>query len=323
MKRFNIVEKSHLWTIIASVIVLLSIIFFCSSAHYSEEFTWWATFSLYYDQDASQIQETFENFLFDQGYPDARVYLNQEGSNLTVKITSDFSQGDTENVDMKVSEFSNSIKTFLSKHEIIASSEADLTWWTLIGPSVGDYMRSTAFKALFFGVFLMVVYMLFAFGKIRKEIPAEVLISTVFCVLVFDLCATLGVYAVWMFVNPTIQVDTIFITALLTIVAYGINDVIVIFDRIRENILKASKEKSLHVPAIVEESLWQTMRRSVWTSFSTLLVLVWMFCFCSGASVLQQFAFTVWMGIIVSTCSSIFLWWSCTNLFMKVFKKRK
>ncbi|MBQ7074768.1 hypothetical protein IJM86_07155 [bacterium] len=135
-------------------------------------------------------------------------------------------------------------------------------------------MQSTAFKALIIGILLMVIYVLFAFGKIRKEIPAEVLISTVFCVLVFDICVTLGVYGFWMMVNKTVQVDTIFITALLTIVAYGINDVIVIFDRIRENIIKGSKEKSLQIANVVEDSLWQTMRRSIGTSFSTLLVLI-------------------------------------------------
>jgi preprotein translocase SecF subunit len=127
----------------------------------------------------------------------------------------------------------------------------------------------------------------------------------VLAVLIFNVLGTLGAYGVWMMFNPTIQVDTVFIVAVLTVVAYGINDVIVIFDRIRENIMRSSKDKNIVLGSVIESSLWQTMRRSIGTSFSTLLVLIAMFIF--GTGVLQQFAFTVGYGVIISTLSSIFL----------------
>lgn len=315
MKRFNIVGKSLLWAGIAWILVVCSVFLFYFTAQYSEEFTWWVSISLNSNKEDNDFQEKLENFLENQGYKDTRINVNQEDKEMTIKINADLEN------DEKITELSHDIQTFLLSEKMINSVD-ELNGQTLIGPSVWDYMQSTAFKALIIGILLMVIYVLFAFGKIRKEIPAEVLISTVFCVLVFDICVTLGVYGFWMMVNKTVQVDTIFITALLTIVAYGINDVIVIFDRIRENIIKGSKEKSLQIANVVEDSLWQTMRRSIGTSFSTLLVLIWMFCFSGGASVLQQFAFTVGMGIVISTVSSIFLWGSLTNLFMKVFKNK-
>ena len=315
MKRFNIVGKSSLWAGIAWILVVCSAFLFYFTAQYSEEFTWGVSISLNSNKEDNDFQEKLENFLENQGYKDARINVNQEDEEMTIKINADLEN------DEKITELSHDIQTFLLSEKMINSVD-ELNGQTLIGPSVWDYMQSTAFKALIIGILLMVIYVLFAFGKIRKEIPAEVLISTVFCVLVFDICVTLGVYGFWMMVNKTVQVDTIFITALLTIVAYGINDVIVIFDRIRENIIKGSKEKSLQIANVVEDSLWQTMRRSIGTSFSTLLVLIWMFCFSGGASVLQQFAFTVGMGIVISTVSSIFLWGSLTNLFMKVFKNK-
>jgi len=315
MKRFNIVGKSSLWAGIAWILVVCSAFLFYFTAQYSEEFTWGVSISLNSNKEDDAFQEKLENFLENQGYKDTRINVNQENEEMTIKINADLE------TDEKITELSHDIQTFLLSERMINSVE-ELNWQTLIGPSVWDYMQKTAFKALIIGILLMVIYVLFAFGKIRKEIPAEVLISTVFCVLVFDICVTLGVYGVWMLINKTVQVDTIFITALLTIVAYGINDVIVIFDRIRENIIKSSKEKSMQVSSIVEDSLWQTMRRSIGTSLSTLLVLIGMFCFSGWASVLQQFAFTVGMGIIISTISSIFLWGSLTNLFMKVFKNK-
>jgi len=309
------VWKSSLWASIAGILVICSVFLFYFTAQFSEEFTGGVSISLTSQANTENIQEDLENFLENQGYQDTHISVNQDQEELTIKINADLES------DEKITELSNDIQTFLLSNKVIQSTD-ELNGQTLIGPSVGEYMQSTAFKALIVGIILMIMYMLFAFGKIRKEIPAEVLVSTVFCVLVFDICVTLGAYGIWMMLNKTVQVDTIFITALLTIVAYGINDVIVIFDRIRENIIKGAKDKSMQIASVVEESLWQTMRRSIGTSFSTLLVLIGMFAFSGGASILQQFAFTVGMGIIISTCSSIFLGGSCTNLFMKVFKNK-
>jgi preprotein translocase SecF subunit len=91
-------------------------------------------------------------------------------------------------------------------------------------------------------------------------------------------------------VDSTVQIDTVFIIAILTIIGYGINDVIIIFDRVRENIVKHSKKEFSYIE-VFEESIWQTIKRSIGTSLSTLLVLCGMFIF--GTGVIQRFAFTV------------------------------
>jgi preprotein translocase SecF subunit len=121
-----------------------------------------------------------------------------------------------------------------------------------------------------------------------------------------------------MMFNTTIQVDTVFIIAVLTVVAYGVNDVIVIFDRIRENVLRHAKDKNIIIGKIIEDSLRQTMRRSIGTSLSTLLVLITMFIF--GTGVLRQFALAVGCGVIAATCSSIFLGGSLAYILMGKFK---
>jgi preprotein translocase SecF subunit len=179
-------------------------------------------------------------------------------------------------------------------------------------------MKTSAFQALIVGMILMVIYMLFAFAKIRKDIPAQVLGVSVLSVLIFNVLITLGAYGIRMMFNSTIQVDTVFIIAVLTVIAYGVNDVIVIFDRVRENILKSAKDKNVVIGRVIEDSLRQTMRRSIGTSLSTLLVLITMFIF--GTGVLQQFAFTVGIGVIAAAFGSIFLGGPLAYLLMGKFK---
>jgi preprotein translocase subunit SecF len=81
--------------------------------------------------------------------------------------------------------------------------------------------------------------------------------------MLFDILSPMGIYGIWMSINPTTQVDVIFIIALLTTMGYSINDTIIIFDRIREH-LEVDTKKS--IADIFENSLWETMTRSLMTS---------------------------------------------------------
>ena len=167
----------------------------------------------------------------------------------------------------------------------------------------------------------MIIYMLLAFKEIRKYISPAILSGVVLCVMIFDILATVWAYGVWMLFNDTLQVDTIFIISVLTVIAYGINDVIVIFDRIREN-MSRNKDRNVVYGKLFEDSIWQSVRRSIWTSISTLIVLAAMF-FLWNSDVLQQFSFTVGMWIVFATCSSIFLWAPLAYLLMWKFSKEK
>jgi preprotein translocase subunit SecF len=118
--------------------------------------------------------------------------------------------------------------------------------------------------------------MLLAFKEVRRYISPAILSAVVLCVMLFDILATVGSYGVWMLFNDTLQVDTIFIISVLTVIAYGINDVIVIFDRIREN-MSRNKDKNVVYGKLFEDSVWQSVKRSIGTSVSTLIVLVAMF----------------------------------------------
>ncbi len=97
-------------------------------------------------------------------------------------------------------------------------------------------MKNTAIKALIIGLILMAIYMMFAFSTIRKYVSPGVLALVTVVTMIFDISIPAGAYGFWMMVNSTITVDTVFIIAILAGMGYSINDTIIIFDRIRENI---------------------------------------------------------------------------------------
>lgn len=182
-------------------------------------------------------------------------------------------------------------------------------------------MQTTAMQALGFGIIAMVIYMIFSFGEIRKYISPAILAVVVVLSTIVSMSIPAGAYGIWMAINTTVQVDVVFIIAILTIIGYGINDVIIIFDRVRENMIKYADKKEINMLQIFEESIWQTMKRSIGTGVSTLLVLIAMFIF--GTGVIATFAFTVGIGVIVSTLSSIFIGVPTAYLMLQLIQKKK
>ena len=284
------------------------------NANYSEEFTWGVSVSINTQTDSEEIQSSLREFLSDKNYGKTTVHVNSTDEDTQIKINADLQNDDV------VAQLSKDLSNFLLDKWYVMSAD-DIVWQTLTWPSVGDYMKTTAMQALIIWIVLMIIYMLLAFKEIRKYISPAVLSWVVLCVMLFDILATVGAYGLWMLINDTLQVDTIFIISVLTVIAYGINDVIVIFDRIREN-MSRSKDKNVIYGRIFEDSVWQSIRRSISTSISTLIVLIAMF-FLWNSDILQQFSFTVWMWIVFATLSSIFLWAPLAYLLMWKFRKEK
>ena len=314
MKRFGIIKRAYIWVILALCLGIWGGLMFLMTANYSEEFTGWVSISINTQTDSNEIQNNLKDFLSEKDYGKTTVHVNTTDEDTQIKINADLKNDDV------VAQLSTDISSFLLDNWYIQSTE-DIVWQTLTGPSVGDYMKTTAMQALIIWLILMVIYMLLAFKEIRKYISPAVLSGVVLCVMLFDILATIGAYGVWMLINDTLQVDTIFIISVLTVIAYGINDVIVIFERIREN-MSRNKDKGVVYGRIFEDSVWQSVRRSISTSVSTLIVLVAMF-FLWNSDVLQQFSFTVGLWIVFATLSSIFLWAPLAYLLMWKYSKEK
>lgn len=197
--------------------------------------------------------------------------------------------------DEKVAELSKDVQVLLIEGKYITGPQ-QIIQQSITGPSVGGYMQSTAIKALIIGLILMAIYMMFSFATIRKSVSPSILAVVTIISMIFDISIPAGAYGFLMMINPTVAVDTIFIIAILTNMGYSINDTIIIFDRVRENMQLKGHHKGVLLGQIFEDSLRQTMRRSIGTVVSTLLVIAFMFILGTGA--IKDFAFTIGIGII-------------------------
>ena len=158
-----------------------------------------------------------------------------------------------------------------------------------IGSQIGNEMRSAAFKAILLAVVAMLVYIgfRFEFGFGLGAIVA----------LAHDVLVTIGVFSCLGF-----QFNLTIVAAMLTIVGYGVNDTIVLFDRVREEI---KRDQKTDFPAIVNRCVNLTLSRTVLTSVTTLIPVVALVVFCSGA--IQGFGVCMLIGVVVSTFSSVFI----------------
>lgn len=312
-KQFNIVKKAYLWLMIGGVTMLVSWVLFIFNAKFSEEFTGGVSVIFAGKVENTDFTDHLSDYLQEQGFPKLNISLNEGEQQTQIKIN-----GQLEN-DSKVTELSNAVPDYLLQQGMI-NSEEDIIEQGVVGPSVGKYMRTTAGYALGLGLIAMMIYMIFSFGTIRKYIAPGILASVVLLSSVLSISLPAGAYGLWISLNPTIQIDTVFIVAILTIIGYGINDVIIIFDRVRENMIKASGKKELSYSQVFEDSIWQTIKRSLGTSLSTLLVLIAMVLF--GTGVIQRFAVTVGVGVIASFLSSVFVAIPTAYLMLKLTKKK-
>ena len=297
-KGFSFVKNVWLWIAIAIVLVIGSWLVFLWNARYSEEFTSWVTISVLWDYSDDTQKSNVENFLKENEYSDVRVYLDYQDGITTMKIQTRMDD------DLQVSELSTKFKQYLKDQNIIEGEES-VTEQKITWPSVWSYMKKTTVRALIIGLIFIVIYLLISFATIRNYISPASLGLIVLITMVFDISLPLWAYWIWMAMSETVQVDTIFIIALLTIMWYCINDTIVIFDRIRENLGSKKTSKDLVYWEVFEKSIRDCINRSVATSISTLLVVICMFIF--GTWVIKSFSFTIWVWVIFGTFASIFL----------------
>jgi preprotein translocase subunit SecF len=165
-----------------------------------------------------------------------------------------------------------------------------------VGPKVGKELKTDAIIAVFLSLVGILIYLAFRF----KFIFALGAVLALF----HDVLITLGLYAVLYGLIPglNLEIDLSIVAAFLTLVGYSVNDTVIVFDRVREN-LKIHKTMPLY--DVLNLSINRTMSRTVLTGGTTLLAVFVILVF--GGEVLRAFAFTLFFGIIIGTYSSIFV----------------
>lgn len=175
------------------------------------------------------------------------------------------------------------------------------TQFETIGPVIGKEIREKTNLLIAVSLIALLLYITIAFRKVSWPVPGWQygLVSVV--ILCFDVLVTIGVL-VLLGEFKDVQFNIPIITALLTILGYTINDKVIVFDRLRENLLK---NRNTDFKSVVNISLNQTLIRSLSTGFCALLVLF--FIFFLGGDTLKYFSLTLIIGIVVGTFSSLFL----------------
>ncbi len=288
-------------------------ILFFMNMRFSEEFTGWVKIIIANTTNEEKLQSDVKTYLDSQNYKDSNILIETEDNTTKISIRTK-----VEN-DEKVNELSNQIQKLLIDKSYI-STKNEIISQSITGPSVGNYMQKTAKQAILIGLALMAIYMIFSFAGIRKSIPPTILATVTIITMIFDVSIPAWAYGFLMMVNNSVTVDTVFIIAILTNMWYSINDTIIVFDRIRENI-QNKNEKNIVYWKIFDDSLWQTMKRSIGTSLSTLLVIIAMYIFGTGA--IKDFSFTIGIWVIWGTFSSIFIAPALAYISMKKYKKER
>jgi len=223
------------------------------------------------------------NILSDYGFKGAEIV--EFGSPDEVLIKTKFTGSS--------SEISEKLTLALGKTFILRKKES-------VGPKIGKELQSDALKAIGLALLLILIYITFRFDRYYA-------LGSVMA-LIHDVLVTLGVFSLLDY-----EINLSIIAAFLTIVGYSLNDTIVVFDRIRENIPKFMKKT---INDVVNISLNETLNRTVITSLTTMMVVVILFIW--GGKVINLFAFALIVGVFIGTYSSLFV----ASPVMAYFEKR-
>ncbi|HOI30635.1 MAG TPA: protein translocase subunit SecF [Melioribacteraceae bacterium] len=233
--------------------------------------------SITYSFPDSAVAEVLSNRLYQAGFQTANV--SEEPSNTGVVVRLGIADWLKENL---IEKFTDNPFSVLKEEKV--------------GPKIGAELKQDAVIAVFLSLIVILVYLGFRF----KFVFAVGAVAALF----HDVLITLGIFAILYDVIPgfNLEISTSVVAAFLTLVGYSINDTVVVFDRVRENL---KIHKTLPLEETMNKAVNKTMSRTVITGITTLLTVLILMIF--GGEVLKGFAFALFLGIIVGTYSSIFV----------------
>ena len=273
--KMKFAENLKIWSLISLAIIVIGLIIaLTSGVNLGIDFTGGTMIHINMDKtyEVTQIQESINEYNLDADI----IHAGFDKTEIIIKTK--LSLDNTQRMEI----FETLKNDFNLTNEDFLEAEQ-------FGPTVGKEIQSKALSSIMIASLGMLIYI-----TLRFEIIYGV---TAIVALIHDVLILLAVYSIF-----NIPINSSFIAAVLTIVGYSINDTIVVFDRVRENVKKMKKSSFAE---IANKSLSQTIIRSINTSFTTLLVIGSLYVL--GVEAIKEFAFPLMTGIIVGTYSSIFI----------------
>jgi len=301
--KFDFIGSRKIAFIISGALILISIgSLFTKGLSYGVDFAGGRTYIVRFDQNVNttDVREALTP-LFDQT-PEVKTF----GPDSQVKITTQYLiDDDSEGVDDIIQhKLFNGLKDFYNisiDYRQFAGETGDteslvgILSSQKVGPTIVDEIIRGAFFAVFFALIIIFGYIAVRFKKWQYGLGGV-------AALFHDTIITLGIFSLFWGILPfSMEMDQAFIAAILTIIGYSINDTVIIFDRIREQVglhKKTSLKKNMN------DALNSTLARTINTSGTTLIVLLAIFIF--GGEIIRGFTFALLIGIFVGTYSSLF-----------------
>jgi len=307
--KLNTIKNRKIYFAISAIFMIISaIIFFTAKLNYWIDMTGWTSAEYNYQNsiNVEKAREDLNNASKEITLSGAEVinwinvYKVTWENKLTVVTWYD-TNIDAKTLDKLKNEFRNKTLEILKKQ----NPTIEETSYTNIGKSFWDYIKNTAILTLIIAIAGITLYIAWAFSAVASGISTFSFSIITILTLFHDVLIATGLYIITSLYFPEFKIDTFFITALLTILGYSINDTIVVFDRIRWNLKKYAGKKWYNLEKIIEMSVEETLRRSIFTSLTVIFVLFTILIF--GPESIWGFILAMIYGTIVGTYSSIFI----------------
>ncbi len=298
----SMAKKTYTFT--AVVVVLFAISFAVRGLSRSIDFTGGRNYVIKFEKptEPEQIREVLAN-----AFPGSNVGALALGTDgMTIRVSTNYKiESNSPSVDNEVE---NILFKQLSKAGLVTQKSVEafknpdirqggsIISSTKVGPAVAKDITNGAIISVIIALFAIFIYILIRFSNVAFSIGSIVALAvdTVIVIGCFSAC--------WGWMPFSLEIDQSFIGAILTVIGYSINDKVIVFDRIRENLKLHPKQE---LGDLFNESINQTLARTVKTSATTLLVLLCIF-FLGGESI-RSFSFAMIIGVVVGTLSSIFI----------------
>lgn len=310
---YEIIQKRKIWLTISTILVVLSIVSLSIwQLNFGIDFTGGALLELEFKNERpsnAQIEEKLSDDL-DLG---SLVVQPVDSQGLILRFQ-DISEDKHQEILSHLEELVRTeekedtgleIETTTSTEDVVIEVNPDKSnieelRFDSVGPSIGAELKEKSITAMLVVLVAIVFYIAWAFRKVSKPVASWKFGITAIIALFHDVVITLGIFSLLGYLY-NIEVNTAFVAAILTVLGYSVNDTIVVFDRIRENLPKSHED----FENTVNVSVNQTIQRSINTSVTTLLVLLSILFF--GGATIRDFILALSIGVLIGTYSSIFL----------------
>ncbi len=227
--------------------------------------------------------------------PDAVKLTNEKIELASAQIIN----GENGALELKTKPMSNDSHETLIKELKAKFGNVDVLKFQTVGPTIGDSLKQKALVAIVLASFMIILYLAFAFRHVPKEVSSFRFGIAAVVALLHDLLITFGLF-IFLGKFMGVEIDALFITAMLTVLGFSVHDTIVVFDRLREHLNRGEKGT---LGEIANRALTETMSRSINTSVSVIITLVALLIF--GSPSIFYFILALVVGIVIGTYSSV------------------